>query len=293
MLSHFHEVYHFGYFSCVSIRGSPGPVDFHAALNNIPAIPSYSGSPAPSRRGQLSPNTVATGGGGGGSGASQAAIITAALTSFERSFRSSVPPQHHSVPAAAHLPPPSSLIPSMMAAAVATGGGGGGGHYSISSRDNEDLALWRDFQVAKQKTPPPHPSHFGGGGILSLPPPPPPPPPPPLINVFTPPHQVSEPTMSMIPQRGSFSCKPHAVASGCGSGGVILSRTPATAQHVPDIPSKYDQLLATLQEIDKDIRPSYAGSKTSLERLRRSITQARILVKEALTEADNLNGRHD
>ena len=163
-------------------------------------------------------------------------------------------------------------------------------HYSVSARDNEDLALWRDFQVVKQKTPPP-PSHFGGG-VLPLPPPPPPPPPP-LINVFAPPHQASEPTMSMIPQLGSFSCKPHAVASSGGSGGVILSRIPATAPHVPDIPSKYDQLLATLQEIDKDIRPSYAGSKTSLERLRRSITQARILVKEALTEADNLNGRHD
>jgi len=50
--------------------------------------------------------------------------------------------------------------------------------------------------------------------------------------------------------------------------------------------SKYSQLLAVIEEIGKDIRPTYAGSKSSAERLKRGIVHARILVREALMEAE-------
>jgi hypothetical protein len=50
--------------------------------------------------------------------------------------------------------------------------------------------------------------------------------------------------------------------------------------------SKYNQLLAVLEEMSKDVKPSYAGSKSSAERLKRGIAHARILVREALIEAD-------
>ena len=50
--------------------------------------------------------------------------------------------------------------------------------------------------------------------------------------------------------------------------------------------SKYNQLLTLLDEMSKDIRPSYAGSKSSAERLKRGIAHARILVREAEIEAD-------
>ena len=36
--------------------------------------------------------------------------------------------------------------------------------------------------------------------------------------------------------------------------------------------SKYTQLLAVIEEIGKDIRPTYAGSKSSAERLKRGET---------------------
>ena len=49
--------------------------------------------------------------------------------------------------------------------------------------------------------------------------------------------------------------------------------------------SKYSQLLAVIEEIGKDIRPTYAGNKSSAERLKRGIVHARILVREALMEA--------
>ena len=53
--------------------------------------------------------------------------------------------------------------------------------------------------------------------------------------------------------------------------------------------SKYNQLLQVLEEMNKDVRPSYAGSKSSAERLKRGIAHARILVREALIEAERHN----
>ena len=50
--------------------------------------------------------------------------------------------------------------------------------------------------------------------------------------------------------------------------------------------SKYAQLLTVIEDMGKDIRPTYAGSKTSAERLKRGIMHARILVRECLMECD-------
>ena len=50
--------------------------------------------------------------------------------------------------------------------------------------------------------------------------------------------------------------------------------------------SKYGQLLAVIEDMGKDIRPTYSGSKTSAERLKRGIVHARILVRECLMECE-------
>ncbi|XP_023220378.1 cyclin-dependent kinase 2-associated protein 1-like isoform X2 [Centruroides vittatus] len=50
--------------------------------------------------------------------------------------------------------------------------------------------------------------------------------------------------------------------------------------------SKYAQLLGVIEELGKDIRPTYAGSKSSAERLKRGIVHARILVRECLMETE-------
>lgn len=50
--------------------------------------------------------------------------------------------------------------------------------------------------------------------------------------------------------------------------------------------SKYTQLLAVIEEMGKDLRPTYSGSKTSAERFKRGIAQARILLRECMTESD-------
>ena len=50
--------------------------------------------------------------------------------------------------------------------------------------------------------------------------------------------------------------------------------------------SKYIQLLNVIEELGRDIRPSYAGSRSSAERIKRGIVHARILVRECLVETE-------
>ncbi|XP_019760340.1 cyclin-dependent kinase 2-associated protein 1 isoform X1 [Dendroctonus ponderosae] len=50
--------------------------------------------------------------------------------------------------------------------------------------------------------------------------------------------------------------------------------------------SKYAQLLNAIEEMGKEVRPTYAGSRTSAEKLKRSIISARLLVRECLVETE-------
>merc|ERR1712018_1113910 len=58
-----------------------------------------------------------------------------------------------------------------------------------------------------------------------------------------------------------------------------MSTAAATAANAggaldPQSQSKYQQLLSVIEEMSKDIRPTYAGSKSSAERLKRGIVYA-------------------
>ena len=50
--------------------------------------------------------------------------------------------------------------------------------------------------------------------------------------------------------------------------------------------SKYAQLLEVIEEMGREVRPTYAGSRSSAERLKRAIAHARILVRECLMETE-------
>lgn len=50
--------------------------------------------------------------------------------------------------------------------------------------------------------------------------------------------------------------------------------------------SKYAQLLGVIEEMGREVRPTYAGSRSSAERLKRNIVSARILVRECLMETE-------
>ena len=52
--------------------------------------------------------------------------------------------------------------------------------------------------------------------------------------------------------------------------------------------SKYSQLLGVIEEMGKDVRPTYSGNKTSAERLKRNIMHARILIRECLMECERI-----
>ncbi|XP_005989010.1 cyclin-dependent kinase 2-associated protein 1 [Latimeria chalumnae] len=62
------------------------------------------------------------------------------------------------------------------------------------------------------------------------------------------------------------------------------SSSSSSSNHVPQ--SKYAELLAIIEELGKEIRPTYAGSKSAMERLKRGIIHARGLVRECLAETE-------
>lgn len=69
----------------------------------------------------------------------------------------------------------------------------------------------------------------------------------------------------------------------------ISAVTPTIQPSSPAMPSnlsKYSQLLMVIEEMGKDIRPTYSGSRSSAERLKRTIVTARILVRECLLETE-------
>ncbi|XP_076240959.1 cyclin-dependent kinase 2-associated protein 1-like [Calliopsis andreniformis] len=62
----------------------------------------------------------------------------------------------------------------------------------------------------------------------------------------------------------------------------------AHQQTVPSVPgqSKYLQLLNVIEELGHEVRPTYAGSRTATEKIKRGIVHARILVRECLVETE-------
>lgn len=65
---------------------------------------------------------------------------------------------------------------------------------------------------------------------------------------------------------------------------VIQPSQPITKQDPGQ--SKYAQLLGVIEEMGREVRPTYAGSRSSAERLKRNIVSARILVRECLIETE-------
>ncbi|CAL8069855.1 unnamed protein product [Calicophoron daubneyi] len=74
----------------------------------------------------------------------------------------------------------------------------------------------------------------------------------------------------------------------------IMTMTPAnnTPMHYPVIPAsedlnKYGHLLQVIEEMGRDIKPTYANNKNAAERLKKNIHTARILsAVEGMDQAD-------
>ncbi|OQV16615.1 hypothetical protein BV898_09285 [Hypsibius exemplaris] len=75
----------------------------------------------------------------------------------------------------------------------------------------------------------------------------------------------------------------------------ILVNLNAAAAQFANLPGaqnqhKYTLLLATIEEIGKQIRPAHTGNKNATEQMKRHIAFAKLMVRELLSQVDhNLN----
>lgn len=53
--------------------------------------------------------------------------------------------------------------------------------------------------------------------------------------------------------------------------------------------TKYQQLLKVIDELGRDIRPAYAGSRGAPERLKKGIHSARQIVRDCLSETEKIS----
>lgn len=69
----------------------------------------------------------------------------------------------------------------------------------------------------------------------------------------------------------------------------VAQASPSSTINFPTVPGqgKYAQLLVIIEELGRDIRLSYAGSRSAAERLKMGIQHARILVRECLLETEH------
>ncbi|XP_033213921.1 cyclin-dependent kinase 2-associated protein 2-like [Belonocnema kinseyi] len=104
------------------------------------------------------------------------------------------------------------------------------------------------------------------------------------------PIKISEPLITIPNPRALQRERPIAqatVPSVPGQPNYSQLMKPAEAT-VPPVPgqSKYTQLLNVIEELGSDIRPAYASSRSSAERIKRGLVHARMLVKECLAETE-------
>lgn len=99
--------------------------------------------------------------------------------------------------------------------------------------------------------------------------------------------KLSDVTVTAIPMSGKSA---HKDQNHGGNNHTTISSVPASSPSSSskdkDGTSKYAQLLAVIEEMGKEVRPSYSGSRSSAERLKRGIVHARILVRECLIETE-------
>nr|XP_034830362.1 cyclin-dependent kinase 2-associated protein 1-like [Maniola hyperantus] len=100
--------------------------------------------------------------------------------------------------------------------------------------------------------------------------------------------KLSDVTVTAIPMSGKSTHKDLSIS---GNSHATISTVPTSSpssigKDKDNGMSKYAQLLAVIEEMGKEVRPSYSGSRSSAERLKRGIVHARILVRECLIETE-------
>lgn len=108
-------------------------------------------------------------------------------------------------------------------------------------------------------------------------------PPPGVRNTPPPGHRNTPPPPGMSRSSSASQMSSASAPQSITSASAAAQRT----YQPPQLPqSKYALLLNCIEDMGKDIRPTYSGSRTSAERLKRGIVHARILVRECLMECE-------
>jgi len=116
---------------------------------------------------------------------------------------------------------------------------------------------------------------------LNDPPTPAPVPPMPKISEIPPPPppRIPEPVITVPNPRNLQNVQTVQMAQASPSSMINFSSVPGQ--------NNYGKLLAIIEELGRDIRLSYAGSRSAAERLKNGIQQARIIVRECLLETQH------
>lgn len=90
----------------------------------------------------------------------------------------------------------------------------------------------------------------------------------------------------LIEENAEMESKVQQAAQGGSASATPSPQSSSSSGTSQNSPGKYSELLAVIEELGKDIRPTYAGSKNAAERLKKGIMHARVLVRECLVETD-------
>uniref|UniRef100_A0A914HSD4 PDZ domain-containing protein n=1 Tax=Globodera rostochiensis TaxID=31243 RepID=A0A914HSD4_GLORO len=121
--------------------------------------------------------------------------------------------------------------------------------------------------------------------------PPPPPPPPPMVTAALTAQKVVQRSTTPIHLQQQQQAAAAGVPASSSLGTASLPQyhvnplSSCVAQHGMPA-SKYQQLLMVVDELGRDIRPTYNASRNAQERLKRSIIQARVMVRECMAELE-------
>lgn len=126
-----------------------------------------------------------------------------------------------------------------------------------------ELAKLNEITITKLNDPPTLPK------MSEIQPPPPPPPPP----------RIPEPVITVPNPRNLQNVQTVQVAQA----------SPSSMINFPAVPGQnnYGKLLMIIEELGRDIRLSYAGSRSAAERLKNGIQQARVAVRDCLLETQH------
>ncbi|XP_072760357.1 uncharacterized protein [Anoplolepis gracilipes] len=127
-----------------------------------------------------------------------------------------------------------------------------------------ELAKLNEITITKLNDPPSLPK------MSEIQPPPPPPPPPP---------RIPEPVITVPNPRNLQNVQTVQVAQASPSSMINFQAVPGQ--------NNYGKLLMIIEELGRDIRLSYAGSRSAAERLKNGIQQARVAVRDCLLETQH------